>query len=94
MIEISQAHQSSLVPLLEKLKIKYEESLKAFYNKDLARSHQLMEEGKEILRICESLSQSQDAFTSMMGEKLKEVNNSSYQIVKMVSNMGDENVRK
>ena len=81
------------LPLLRDVKQIYIDSLEAFYNKDEKKAHKVMEEGKVIWDKCIKMTNSDNVFLSLIGEKLKNVENASYQIVKMILNMREENGR-
>ncbi len=85
--DIDEHAKENLLPFLKKIKNNFQNSLKNFYNDEKVETYNIMQEGKEIVKICDELEESQNAFLSLVGGKLKDINNSSYQIVKMISNM-------
>lgn len=73
--------------LIEEVKAVYEKALKAFYDKDKNKAHEVMEEGKKIWDKCDKLIKEHSTMQSLLAEKLKSIENASYQIVKMILNM-------
>ena len=85
---IGENEKKVIFSLLVKIKNKYIESLKTFYNKDKEKAYELMED-KKIWTLCENLTKTKNGFLSLVGERLNELDNASYQIIKMVTHLED-----
>ena len=73
--------------LINDVKEVYENALKAFYDRDKKKAQEVMEQGKLLWDKCEKLIKEKEPVTSLFAEKLKSIENSSYQIVKIILNM-------
>ena len=82
---------NKLAHLLIEINKLYEDSMKSFYEKDKKGLHEIMERGKLIWEKCDKLTRGNDAFLSATAEKLKNIENASYQIIKMILNLEEKN---
>src|SRR3989344_4968532 len=73
--------------ILNDIKKIYETSLKSFYDRDKKKANEVMEEGKSVWDKCDKLIKEGDPLLSLIAEKLKSIENASYQIVKIIINM-------
>ena len=85
--DINQETKKLLLTILSLIKEKYEDSLETFYSGDKELAYKIMEKSKKNWELCENLTKSKNAFLSLVGEKLKNIENASYQIVKMISHL-------
>lgn len=86
-IKISKQSASKLIVLLTQTKKIHQDSIKAFYDRDKEKTLEVMKQGKVIWNKCGKLTKSSNKNLSLIAEKLKNVENSSYQIVKMILNL-------
>jgi len=84
--KINKETTAKLFPILNQVKKLYIDTLKTFYAKDKEEAHQIMEEGRMLLIKCDKLTKNDDLFLSLIGEKLKNIENDSYQITKIILN--------
>ncbi len=89
--EITSEIQKILVPILKKVKEKFETSVKSFYSNDKEDLYDIMDAGKSTWLLCENLAKSKNALLSSAGENLKNIDNGTYQIIKMTSHLKNEN---
>jgi len=82
--EIVKEDSDKLYPILIELKNLYVSCLKTFYKEDKEEGHSCMEDGKGIWDKAEKLTKSENPFHSLIGEKFKNVENSIYQIIKII----------
>lgn len=76
-----------LESLFNELKNLYEETIRAFYNNDSNKARELMDLGKVFKDKCNEIEGKDNVLSGLICEKLKSIENSIYQIIKMVVNM-------
>lgn len=77
----------TLNPLVLKTKEIYDTTINAFYNKDKDKAQGSIEQGKMLWDKCNKLTKSEDLLIGIICEKLKNIENSTFQIVKMILNL-------
>lgn len=73
--------------MLNEIKGFYEQAIGAFYSKDKEKVHNMMGSGKLLWEKYDKISKSDEPFFSLMGEKMKNIENGSYQIIKTILNL-------
>lgn len=76
-----------LLELLTQLKEKDDKALKAFFDDEKEEAYKIMKNGKKLWESCEKLTRNKDSILSVLGEKLKNIENASYQILKITSQL-------